>query len=847
MALRATMVDSADPPSESAPGVDPTGPPEAMRTSYGWRSGSLALSPPGTRVPSKDSSPAAFGRVRRAIRGAERWYGPAALVALFAYPNPLVPFALLAIGISFAGRIRMVGTGVLARAPAPALDAAFTLLLAGSAIGLALSHDADAAGLRITGTVAAIAVYYLLLGRIDSESALRRSTLGLCALIGGGVVAVLALLRGQLPNSALSRGLSPILALFADLPGVSGDVLDVNARFAVHQYGLAHLLLLAAAFGVSAATFGLSRRARVLGGLAAAAAVPLLLATQSRGAMLALALAASVVAGQRTRWAWAIFPLSAAGFIALLVRGTVSRSIEADWLHDRVAYWTGTLGILGDFPLLGAGLGMRTFADVFAWYHGLPGPYLVTHTHNVVLQAYAEQGLAGAIGLVIVLAVGVAIALRATRNTPPRIRWEVGGAAGGLLGSAIYGMTDQVPTTNIGFALLCGLLAIAVAGDRLVGDRHAQPTRPHDLTPLSPTPRLAAMIGLVLVGGTILLAPRWLSGARLNLGSADLIAAALERSGDAVARADQLERAERNLETATRWNPNNVAASRNLAWARLLRHDVAGAHEAIAAADRVDLPPFERGQLARLARAAGLIDRAIALLRQDGDEAQLREVAGQMWSQRRWADAAAAYAALTELNPDEAEYISNTAIAVLNGGGDAEAAMVLLRDAVAKNPGAARNLARQLVLRGEPCRADERRGGGRFECAAFWFGLASRVDPTYDRPEVELGSILYYRGRYEEAAAHFAEASHRDPRNPSTYSQLGDSYVKLGRVEEAVGYFERGVQARPDRADLHANLGRAYLLAGRRDDARRALQTATSLAPTNPAYREELERLEAGG
>jgi tetratricopeptide (TPR) repeat protein len=264
---------------------------------------------------------------------------------------------------------------------------------------------------------------------------------------------------------------------------------------------------------------------------------------------------------------------------------------------------------------------------------------------------------------------------------------------------------------------------------------------------------------------------------------------------------------------------------------------------------RSEITPFERAQLARLARESGQIELTVSLLKAGGDERRLREVAEQMWGQRRWPDAALAYAALTELSPNDAEYVSNAAWAVLNDGGDAEQAMELLQVAVAKNPSAARNLARQLTLRGEPCRADERRGGGRFECAQFWFGLASRVDPSYDRPEVELGSISYYRGLYEQAARHFAEASRRDPRNPSTYAQLGDTSTRLGRVDEAVAYYERALQVgrdrpAPERARQHLNLGRGYALANRREDALRELRAAAELTPGDPAIRDELRRLE---
>jgi Flp pilus assembly protein TadD len=210
-----------------------------------------------------------------------------------------------------------------------------------------------------------------------------------------------------------------------------------------------------------------------------------------------------------------------------------------------------------------------------------------------------------------------------------------------------------------------------------------------------------------------------------------------------------------------------------------------------------------------------------------------------------------AYAGLTELDPDEAEYISNFAKVVLEGGGDDKEASAALVAAVQRKPASARNLARQLVLTGEPFRSNEKRQGGNFPAAKFWFTLASQVDPTYDRPEVELGSIHFYREMYEEAAAHFHEAQRRDPRNPSTFNQLGETYLKLGRIEEALGYYQQGVALRPERADLHLNLARAYLVASRRDDALSELRAALERAPAGSevdlASRQELQRLQAGG
>jgi Flp pilus assembly protein TadD len=434
------------------------------------------------------------------------------------------------------------------------------------------------------------------------------------------------------------------------------------------------------------------------------------------------------------------------------------------------------------------------------------------------------------------------------------VRWLVAGAAGGFLGSAVYGMTDQVPTNNLSLALVLALLGLTLAADRVWGP--VRTTSVVAAAHVADSPRRSqrvavAALALLALAGLAALSPRWLSGLYLNAGSSQLLSAVLDRSRDPDLRAARLQRAELALEEAVRWNGRNVPAKRNLAWARLLRHDLAGATTMIESTYRPDLTSFERAQLARLASDAGLVGLTIRLYQEGGDEARLRQLAERLWTERRWHDAALAYAGLTEVNPDETEYVTNFAKVILEGGDDNGEAVAALVTAARRKPEAARNLSRQLVLTGEPFRANEKRSGGNFPAARFWFSLASQVDPTYDRPEVELGSIHFYRGLYAEAAAHFHEAQRRDPENSSTLHQLGETYLKLGRIDEAVQFYERGVALRPQRAELHLNLGKAYLVAGRRDDARRAFEAALKRAQISSEVqveaREELRLLEAGG
>jgi tetratricopeptide (TPR) repeat protein len=762
---------------------------------------------------------------------------PLGIVFLLAGPTVLVWPGFLFVFLGWLARARAQGW----LAQRSMLDVGWLALLAGSLIGFFVSPNGSAALARLAAVVAALSLFFWLQGQARTPERLRLASWSLVAVCGLGAVAVLALIRGQLPASVLTRLLGPFLGMFAISPGISGDVLEVNSRFPVHQYGLAYLLLVVTPFLAAEAALGIHHKRRAMAVVGTLLAATLLAATEARGALLALAVAVALVASLRSRWFWGLLPLAALGLYLLLARGIISRSIEAAWLDTRLSIWTRSLSLLSDYPFSGAGLGMQTFAQVFAWNYGLPDPYQVVHSHNIFIQAYAEHGLVGLVGLIIVLCGALLYAWRAVRSAPSESRVSAAGVLGALVGSALYGLTDQVATTNYGLAILAALCALAVAG---AGERASG--RP---VALSPSRRLSVAPSVLAVGGAALLlasvAPRWASGLALNSGAVQLAGVALNPGLELERKSVMLGRAETHLEAAIAWNPENVAAYRVLARTRLLEHDVPAALTALEQATATrSLNDYERTQIGRLYLETGHWQSAFDLWQAAGQSALLREAADELAAKRDYKAAAAAHAALVELHPDEPENYSNLAKALLAAPvPSVDEAMLWFERAAELNPETRRSLARQLVLEAEDCRTNERRGGGRLDVCVFSFGVASRVDPTYDRPEVELGSVYYYAGRHGQAAEHFRAALARDPDNGSTWHQLGQAEQAAGRLPEAVAAFEQAVRVAPSRAGLHASLGRMYLQIGQCQAAHGELTEALRLEPSNSLAQAELARM----
>jgi len=129
--------------------------------------------------------------------------------------------------------------------------------------------------------------------------------------------------------------------------------------------------------------------------------------------------------------------------------------------HVRWRVWEGTVQMIRDFPLFGAGLG--TFTQVFPMYRSFHIRGLATHAENDFLQLASEAGLLGftlLLILFVVLFVRAASGIRSLSAVDPRRYIGIGGLVG-ILALMFHSQVErnlQVPANAFLYALLWGIV-----------------------------------------------------------------------------------------------------------------------------------------------------------------------------------------------------------------------------------------------------------------------------------------------------------------------------------------------------------------------------------------------------
>jgi hypothetical protein len=220
----------------------------------------------------------------------------------------------------------------------------------------------------------------------------------------------------------------------------------------------------------------------------AAAALSLLLAglllfTQSRGALLGVALAVPVMtllADRRWLWLWGPLALAglSLGLIALREGAQLQAALGASLLagggdvtataQGRLELWSRAFYLMQDFPFTGVGLGMpeRVINLLYPLFTIGPENHWV-HVHNTYLQIGSELGIPGLIAFsALLLALGAAL-VRQAHSTAVSWRQTLAlGLLGSLIVFAVHGLVDAPlasPKLMVLFFGLLGLMAAVVA------------------------------------------------------------------------------------------------------------------------------------------------------------------------------------------------------------------------------------------------------------------------------------------------------------------------------------------------------------------------------------------------
>lgn len=255
---------------------------------------------------------------------------------------------------------------------------------------------------------------------------------------------------------------------------VAGAPLGLSKNYAGSLLGIALVLLLFSGLGII--------RNRFLLGTTAALLVLGLLATQSRGALLALLPAVGYILWRRRRLglrAWIILAIS--GMVALVYTDLALSSQTIDTrlnsVGTRVSFLEAAYGFWIHAPIGGAGL--RYYLDPqFQFPYPAGDPLARPSPHNLVLEVVSESGIIGFVGLAI-LFLGV---LRILRRAETSFAVAAAGIQIGIFAHALVDIFWLAGITSLIWTLTA-MAAGRAPKERVVEITHKGPAgQPNGLT-----------------------------------------------------------------------------------------------------------------------------------------------------------------------------------------------------------------------------------------------------------------------------------------------------------------------------------------------------------------------------
>ena len=431
------------------------------------------------------------------------------LAPFLLFPSPTRSVAM--IGVPLLWVCRWVARGhPVERTP---LDWPILLLLVQVLVSLYATFDVAFSLPKIAGVVLGVAVYYAMAEHVTSDRRLKWAVS--LFVVGGGVgLAAFGLLntRWLYKFPGLVEVTSRLPVLVKGLPGAEQGI-SANQLAGTLLWLFFPIATLAAwAWSAGQSEEGASRWAKVsdlamgeslrpsppsLGQRPSAMALRwqravlifagamvggVLLLTQSRSALIGLAVGAVVVV-------WLVAgryrPLLAALIVVCVVAVALvgprqladrffggeafAQATSLGTFDFRVKVWSRALYGIADFPFTGMGMNMfRRVVHVLYPLFSIPPSYDVAHAHNEFLQAALDLGIPGLVAFIALHLLALWMLFQVGRLAVDPFHQALAlGLVGGLLAHVVYGMTDAVALGAKPGFVWWALLAFSVALHRL--------------------------------------------------------------------------------------------------------------------------------------------------------------------------------------------------------------------------------------------------------------------------------------------------------------------------------------------------------------------------------------------
>lgn len=372
------------------------------------------------------------------------------LLPLFMFPQGARALVLLAIPLLLLVRKQAFGSFI----PSTPYNLGIMMMVAMIGLSLVTTFDLALSLPKIAGLLVGISLMYATVNFSKEQSVWPIVSVLVCI---GGLIGLVGLIASnwQPPFEVLNRTRELLPVIPARIPGTHDGLINANELAGVLCWTTP--LMLALSIGLQHRLWRRNPYLYVLLLLATILSVFVLIATASRGGILAFGLSSVLVLAFFVTGRWRL--VLAIGLVTVAM-GVISYATnipdndivgDALGLSGRVEIWSRALLALGDNPLTGVSVnGFRQVVHILYPMFGISSSVDIAHAHNHLLQAGLDLGVPGLIGYLALWIVSTALIIASTRNLLRRKARRhpyfalVAGLAGSLLGGWVFGIFDAV-------------------------------------------------------------------------------------------------------------------------------------------------------------------------------------------------------------------------------------------------------------------------------------------------------------------------------------------------------------------------------------------------------------------